>query len=100
MNTTPFSEEATRLMMAVEQLSMQDQRRIVRLIRLLARASDELCEQAQDMLRRLIAAAPEIHADCLSDIDEIIERVEQQLEIELHLAAARGRTSRAAQTLL
>ena len=87
-----FSDEAADLFLAVERLSTQDQRRIVSLIGLLAQASDELREHAQGMLRQLIAREPETRDDCLSHIDEIIARVERQLEIELLFPAGADRS--------
>jgi len=86
-----FSDEAADLLLAVERLSTQDQRRIVRLIGLLAQASDELREQTQDILRRLIAREPETQAECLRRVDEIIARVELQLEIELRFTSSAER---------
>jgi hypothetical protein len=76
------SEETADLLVIVERLSTQDQRRIVRLIHLLAQAPDALRQQAQRMLRDLIAREPETRADCLGEIDRIIARVEYTLELE------------------
>jgi len=88
MNHVIFSEETVDLLLIVERLSTQDQRRLVRLVSLLAGASDELREQTQRLLRELIARVPETHAECLHEIDEIIARVEHRLELELLVTAS------------
>ena len=83
MDHVIFSEQTADLLLIVERLSTQDQRRLARLVSLLASASDELRDQAQRRLRELIARVPETHAECLDEIDEIIAGVEQRLELEL-----------------
>ena len=87
MDEVMFSEQTTDLLLIVERLSTQDQRRLVRLVSLLASASSELRDQTQRRLRELIARVPETHAECLDEIDEIIARVEHRLELELLLAS-------------
>lgn len=87
MNQIIFSEKTADLLLIVERLSTQDQRRLARLVSLLASASDELRDQAQRRLRELIAHVPETHSECLDEIDEIIAGVEQRLELELALTS-------------
>jgi len=82
MNHLFVSEETADLLVIVERLSTQDQHRIVRLIHLLAQSPDAVREQAQRMLRELIASEPETRADCLAEIDRVIARVERTLELD------------------
>ena len=90
MDQLIISEVTADLLVTVERLSTQDQRRIVRLIHLLAEAPDALREHAQRTLRELIAREPETRADCLGEIDLIIARVESWLEPETLLASEPG----------
>ena len=85
------SSETLDLMLVVERLSMQDQRRIVRLIDLLCTAPDWLRERTQRTLKRLIALEPQTHAECLASIDGIISLAERELQVRLRLAASSER---------
>ena len=96
MNQVIFSEKTADLLLIVERLSTQDQRRLARLVSLLAGASDELRDQAQQRLRELIAHVPETHAECLDEIDEIIAGVEHRLELELVVTSGRDDAPRLA----
>ncbi len=91
-----LSEQTADLLLIVERLSTQDQRRLARLVSLLANASSELRDHTQRRLRELIARVPETHAECLDEIDEIIARVEHRLELELLLASSRRPSQRIA----
>lgn len=96
MDQAIFSEKTADLLLIVERLSTQDQRRLARLVSLLASAPDELRDQAQRRLRSLIAHVPETHSECLNEIDEIIAGVEHRLEIELLLTSSTERSERIA----
>ena len=96
MDQVIFSEKTADLLLIVERLSTQDQRRLARLVSLLASAPDELRDQAQRRLRELIAHVPETHSECLDEIDEIIAGVEHRLEVELLLASSSERSQRIA----
>ena len=97
MDQVIFSEKTADLLLIVERLSTQDQRRLARLVSLLASAPDELRDQAQRRLRELIAHVPETHSECLDEIDEIIAGVEHRLELELLLASSAERSQRIAE---
>ncbi len=96
MDQVTFSEKTVDLLLIVERLSTQDQRRLARLVSLLASASDDLRDRAQRRVRRLIASVPETHAECLDEIDEIIARIEHLLEVELLLTSGSERSQRIA----
>ncbi|NNC65175.1 MAG: hypothetical protein HKN84_10350 [Gammaproteobacteria bacterium] len=87
MDQVICSDKTADLLLIVERLSTQDQRRLARLVSLLAGASDELRDQAQQRLRELISRVPETHAECLDEIDEIIGGVEHRLGLELLLTS-------------
>lgn len=87
MEREPYSSESLDLMLVVERLSTQDQRRIVRLIDLLRIAPDWLRKRTQRTLKRLIAQEPQTHAECLASIDGIIALAERELQVRLRLAA-------------
>ena len=96
MDQVIFSEKTADLLLIVERLSTQDQRRLARLVSLLASAPDELRDQAQRRLRELIAHVPETHSECLDEIDEIIAGVEHRLELELLLVSSAELSQRVA----
>ena len=77
--------EVHELMLVVERLSMQDQRRIVRLINLLRQAPDTLREQTQERLKDLIARETQTHTECLASIDKIMASAERELENQLYV---------------
>jgi hypothetical protein len=87
MEREPYSSESFDLMLVVERLSTQDQRRIVRLIDLLRIAPDWLRERTQRTLKRLIAHEPQTQAECLASIDGIIALAERELQVRLRIAA-------------
>lgn len=91
MEHETHSSESSDLMLVVERLSMQDQRRIVRLIDLLCGAPDWLRERTQRTLKRLIALEPQTHAECLASIDGIITLAERELQVRLRLATGTER---------
>ena len=96
MDQVIFSEKTADLLLIVERLSTQDQRRLARLVSLLASAPDELRDQAHRRLRELIAHVPETHSECLDEIDEIIAGVEHRLELEVLLPSSAERSRRIA----
>ena len=81
------SKDVLRLVRTVEQLPMEDQDKILRLVDLLSLVPPDVQERTQQMLRALLASDPASKRECVAGIDDLIEYLER------HAAAGPDRRS-------
>jgi hypothetical protein len=73
------SDEVTRLLRTVQRLDEIDQRRILKMVTLLATVPAGVRSATQRMLRELIASKPDTVLECSAGVDEVIEYLEDEI---------------------
>jgi hypothetical protein len=75
------SKDVLRLVRTVEQLPMEDQDKILRLVDLLSLVPPPIQERTQQMLRSLLASGPASKSECVAGVDDLLEFLERHASI-------------------
>jgi len=74
------TQSVLELVETVGRLEADDQERILRIVTLLALAPRRVQLRSQKMLRRLLASNPATASDCIEQVDELIDFLEENID--------------------
>lgn len=75
-----ITQSVLELVETVGRLETDDQERILRIVTLLALAPRRVQARSQKMLRQLLASKPATASDCIEQVDELIDFLEEHID--------------------